>query len=329
MGWVLDHSPAEGAERLVLLSLANHAGPSPVDGAWESYPGVETIQKEANLRRVRTVQEVLARLIAGGHIQRIVNGAPDERIRSNRRPNLYRILVSAGRGFVAADDKDPVKESDDEPAPRGAAGRHGTNGSEAAVSGAAARHPSDDLGVPSHDNQGCRLTTSRGAVSQRPGVPPDGTQTVSEPSVEPSVEPKTVIAVPATARPLTLVADDVAQPPVEAGGLPPQTTWELFWQRWPRKTHKAEARDAWRKLIGAGVSDTEILAGLDRWLAYWQADATEERHIRYPARWLTTRAWAETPPALARSAGTAPGADRKTDRLRSVLTDFVAQETSA
>lgn len=312
MGWVLDHSPAEGAERLVLLSLANHAGPSPVDGAWESYPGVETIQKEANLRRVRTVQEVLARLIAGGHIDRIVNGAPDERIRGNRRPNLYRILVSAGRGFAETPD----------PTSRGAV-RQGKNGKDPAIRGDAARHPSDDLGVPSHDIQGCRLTTSRGAVSQHLGVPPNGTQTVSEPSVEPSVEPKTVAAVPATAPVLALVEPLPADP----HGPAPQTTWDLFWQRYPRKTREADARKAWRSLIAAGAPDTEILAGLDRWAAHWTAAATGEQYIPHPATWLTKRDWTEPTPSLRRGPGAA-ATDRKTDRLRSVLTDFVAGDTA-
>lgn len=93
IGWVLDFSPTRGTDRLVLIALANHAGKSPVDGAWESYPGVDTIAREANVSRLRTVQEALARLEAEGHIQRIINGAPDLRIRPDRRPNLYRILI--------------------------------------------------------------------------------------------------------------------------------------------------------------------------------------------------------------------------------------------
>ena len=256
MGWVLDHSPTEGTERLVLLSLANHAGASPVDGAWESYPGVATIQKEANLRRERTVQEVLSRLVAGGHLERVVNGAPDDRIRKDRRPNLYRILVERGVGFAAA-PVDPLEEPDSPS--RGAATRHPERG-------AAERHPAEN-GVPSDDNTGCRVTTQRGAVSRRNGVPSDGTQTVNEPSVEPSEEPKDFVTVPATTRSLALVVDAAEPLPTEPGAAFELTTWDRFWNRWPRKTHKTEAKKAWTALIGRGVSDLEILASLERWLA--------------------------------------------------------------
>ncbi len=96
LGWVLDHSPTRGSDRLVLISMANHAGSSPVDGAWESYPGVALLQREAGLERTRTVNDAVSRLIAAGHVERIINGAPDERIRKDRRPNLYRISMADG-----------------------------------------------------------------------------------------------------------------------------------------------------------------------------------------------------------------------------------------
>lgn len=341
MGWVLDHSPAEGAERLVLLSLANHAGASPVDGAWESYPGVETIKKEANLRRLRTVQEVLARLIAGGHIERVLNGAPDDRIRKDRRPNLYRILVERGLGFAVGSGDQPPKPEEGE---RGAASRHlapDGNGEDAGYSpeprgdasrhpdkrGVAERHPAAiDLhhGVPSDDTTGCRLASSRGAVSRRDGVPSDGTQTIIEPSVEPSVEPKTVIAVPATARSLALVVDAVEQLPAAPGAPFEQTTWDRFWNRWPRKTHKQQAREQWRRLTGRGVSDIEILASLNRWVAYWDLAGTGEQFIPYPANWLAKGDWAERPPSTAK-----PKRKQPTEELHGVLGKFMSREDTA
>lgn len=96
LGWVFDHSPTEGSDRLVLLSIANHAGESPVDGAWEAWPGIELIRRETGLRRERTVKDSLARLVAVGAVERIINGAPDERIRRDRRSNLYRISLDYG-----------------------------------------------------------------------------------------------------------------------------------------------------------------------------------------------------------------------------------------
>jgi hypothetical protein len=93
---VLDHSPAKGSDRLVLISIANHAGQNPVGGAWEAWPGIGTLQREARLDRARTVNDALARLVEAGQIERVVNGAPDEHIRKDRRPNLYRVLISHG-----------------------------------------------------------------------------------------------------------------------------------------------------------------------------------------------------------------------------------------
>ena len=96
IGWVFDHSPAKGSDRLVLLSIANHAGQSPEDGAWEAWPGIDTMAREAGLDRPRTVRDALGRLEAAGAVERIINGAPDERIRRDRRPNLYRVLLDNG-----------------------------------------------------------------------------------------------------------------------------------------------------------------------------------------------------------------------------------------
>lgn len=101
LGWVLDHSPTKGSDRLVLLSIANHAGTSPVDGAWEAWPGTATLQREARLDRERTVKDALARLVEAGAIERVVNGAPDDRVRKDRRTNLYRIQLDNG---VTCDD---------------------------------------------------------------------------------------------------------------------------------------------------------------------------------------------------------------------------------
>lgn len=96
IGWVLDHSPAQGTDRLVLIAIANHAGKDPTGEAWEAWPSVALIQREAGLNRGRTVQDALARLVTGRHLEREVNGSPDERIPRGKRPNLYRIRLEAG-----------------------------------------------------------------------------------------------------------------------------------------------------------------------------------------------------------------------------------------
>lgn len=150
LGWVLDHSPARAEARLVLISIANHAGQSPHGGAWEAWPGLPTIQREAGLASERTTTNVLSRLVADGALQRIVNGAPDERIDKRYRTNLYRVLLS--HGVSCSDERcrwcDLGVSSDDTPR---------------AVVGVR-------QGVSPDDAEGCSPTTAK-------------------PSVEPSLEP--------------------------------------------------------------------------------------------------------------------------------------------
>lgn len=86
VGWVLDNSTTTGGERLVLISLANHA-----DENLECYPTVARITREAGIKDTRTTQKILARLESAGHITRVLNGAFDPRIRADRRPTLYKI----------------------------------------------------------------------------------------------------------------------------------------------------------------------------------------------------------------------------------------------
>jgi hypothetical protein len=109
MAWVLDHSPAKGTDRLVLLSIANHAAPHQDDtGAFEAYPGIDTIAWECQIDRPRTIKDAVTRLQAAGMVERIVNGAPDGRIPAHRRPNLYRILT---RGDGVSAERPPRSEA--------------------------------------------------------------------------------------------------------------------------------------------------------------------------------------------------------------------------
>lgn len=100
--------------------------------------------------------------------------------------------------------------------------------------------------------------------------------------------------------------------------------WAVFWERYPRKAHETDARKAWQALTGTGVSDIEILAALDAWIAYWELAGTEERYIPHPANWLRKRQWAERTPAPPKAKG-----KQTTEDLRDFLGDFIAKEDSA
>jgi len=170
--WVLEHSKTRLADRLVLLAIANHAGTSPVDGAWESWPGVTLIAREANLAP-RVVQTSLSRLEADSVIERIINGAPDDRIRGGRRSNLYRIITE-GRGEarvhpigprpLPAPDFEGVSP-DDTPSPD--PGVHATYTPPAAWGEA-----SGQGGVKPPDTEGCREATPKQSLEQSLKTPP-------------------------------------------------------------------------------------------------------------------------------------------------------------
>lgn len=107
VAWVLDHEQATtGAERLVLLSIANHA-----DASGDSYPSIERIMREANLARRRSVTDALTGLVEKGLIERVVNGAPDTRIPVDRRPNLYR-LTGVSQTDTPPSDRGVAKRPD-------------------------------------------------------------------------------------------------------------------------------------------------------------------------------------------------------------------------
>ena len=100
IGWVLEHCELVGSERLILISLANHAGELNDDGSgpyWECYPSIETITHQCGIARKRTTQTAMASLELKGWIIRRINAAPDIRIPGNRRSNLYRLHRRVGR----------------------------------------------------------------------------------------------------------------------------------------------------------------------------------------------------------------------------------------
>lgn len=107
MSWVLNEPTTTGTDRLVLLSIANHANETGY-----AYPSVRTMAREANASE-RAVQRSLASLQESGLLEVRRNGAPDERIPKDRRPNLYKILRRGDAGGT------PVADGVTEVAPRG------------------------------------------------------------------------------------------------------------------------------------------------------------------------------------------------------------------
>lgn len=88
---VLNHSRLSGTAKLVLIGIANHDGDG---GAW---PSIETLARYANTTE-RTVQRAIAEAVAAGELAVEDQAGGTQRTRADRRPNLYRTLVTCPVG---------------------------------------------------------------------------------------------------------------------------------------------------------------------------------------------------------------------------------------
>lgn len=106
MSWVLDHSPAQRGDRLVLISLANHADR---DGA-NAFPTVPTIARESGALSERSVQYALHSLEhghegSGRAIERqgsAPTGATIWRVLMDDQATTFRGIPASQRGALSA-----------------------------------------------------------------------------------------------------------------------------------------------------------------------------------------------------------------------------------
>jgi hypothetical protein len=142
ISWVWRSSAATGTDRLVLLAIAD-AADSDGTNAW---PSVATLARKAAVSN-RTVQRSIGNLVELGELEVLEQAGGPARMRADRRPNEYRVLMQR-RGDT------PVAPSE----PRGDSG--GADG----VTSVALR---GDTGVtqPVHD-------PSVGPVQRTPPTPP-------------------------------------------------------------------------------------------------------------------------------------------------------------
>jgi hypothetical protein len=68
-----------------------------------------------------------------------------------------------------------------------------------------------------------------------------------------------------------------------------------FWEAYPRKVGKGEARKAWAKVIKAGMDPAQVIAGAVR---YRDDPARQRKDIEYtkhPGPWLNAERWSDQP----------------------------------
>lgn len=146
-------------------------------------------------------------------------------------------------------------------------------------------HPVDDSrgdtqrahGVTS-DDHGVTSSASRGDIAVSP-----------EPSLNHPSEPS-------TANTLAVVK--------------PGDEWDCFWQDYPRKQGKAEARKRWAKMTHS--ERLEALDALVRWVDYYAT--VPPQYVPHASTWLNQRRWEDDIPQPAR-----PEPDRKTASSRAAI----------
>lgn len=169
--WVWRSSRSEGTDRLVLLAIADQAGSDGLD-AW---PSIATIAQRCRVS-TRTVQRSIAALVELGELEVGMQAGGPDRIRRDRRPNLYALPLVAGCHLdVPSSGDDGTAEPRDD--------------------GVTEQSRGDAHDVPRRPD-GVTPMTGRGDTRDADGVTPVTergdtvvTQTVHEPSIEPSAEP--------------------------------------------------------------------------------------------------------------------------------------------
>lgn len=92
MTWVWEHSDAKGADLLVLLAIADHAG----DDGRDAWPSQATLGKRARIAR-RSVQRAIASLVEMGELAVDEHAGGTHFTDPRHRPNRYSVLMDKGR----------------------------------------------------------------------------------------------------------------------------------------------------------------------------------------------------------------------------------------
>lgn len=67
--------------------------------------------------------------------------------------------------------------------------------------------------------------------------------------------------------------------------------FEFLWRKYPRKQGKKEALNKYRLARRKGVSFDTINDGLDRYIAYLEAEGTDTQYIKHGSAWFCQESW--------------------------------------
>jgi hypothetical protein len=73
-----------------------------------------------------------------------------------------------------------------------------------------------------------------------------------------------------------------------------ENSFEVFWEAYPKKLGKKEAKASWIKMNGSSLLG-ELLASIMDWKATLDWQKESGRYIPYPATWLNKELWKDNP----------------------------------
>lgn len=272
LAWAIEESEAESDTRLVLISIANHAGRR----GECSFPSIATIGREARCCK-STVLRAIERLEAMGELLVYPDVSPTQR---------------GGRGNRYEMPKVPGWERPEGIEPR----RSGVNltplsegevvSLETPLAKANRCHPEPEVvssSTPKWCHPEAEVVSSERAYKEEPNENQERTENT-----------------PGRARSLNRGLSDALR--ATAPERKPLRVGEFdeFFAAYPRATNRDRARRAYRIVRERGASHEDLMGGLRAWADYWTAALTEERFIPGPDTWLENGRWNEAPPKVSR-----------------------------
>jgi hypothetical protein len=136
------------------------------------------------------------------------------------------------------------------------------------------------------DAEGDRGTRARAHRPQSPAPTPATTKNSSSPAT-PSMEcePGSDGAIPG----LDDIPSSAKRP---EPGSDDDPDWRKFWDLWPKKVGKPDARKAWAGAVKK-VAPFVIIAGADRYRQLVAKERRDKRHIKDPSGWLNGERWSD------------------------------------
>jgi len=280
-----DKGKRDTTARWVLAAIAERADKN---GA-NTFPSIFDIRYRTGFDR-KTVREALRRLEAAGLIVRdgTVNGCTRWRLEMHlRRP------ASDRRELEEEDELDRTKGADRVRRHRAKTVTHSASvtvtPSDSVTEDVT---PSDSVRNAVEGRYSTDVTPFKGV-----GNALSSPRTIHEPPLEltalesPGQNSSSIELEGQTLIDVTEGTEIVPAPRGPKPGTDEDPDWLKFWETYPKKVNKKDARLKWAAAVKRGIDPAVIVAAAEKWREYHQRAGTMRNFIKAPDRWLNGECW--------------------------------------